>query len=173
MQVEFHYSEGDYADACELLAGSVALWRRAFSWLALPLVVGVNLITSDVPLPFELILLSVASTGSWLINSTFVLRWRAQRSYRKLESLQAVAGAELDETGIKLLTPHGDGKLKWSGVVRWLEGPRTILVYPQPGLVFILPKSAFSPSQLEQLRTWLKELVGPMGRQRSLKQVIG
>jgi hypothetical protein len=76
--------------------------------------------------------------------------------------MQAEFQTELLDTGLRLMSPHGDGTVVWENVLKWRQNDRFVLVYPMPRLYHIVPKSiATQGFDLQGLVQRLERHVGP------------
>lgn len=175
MQLEFHYTADDYADAATLHARSAPWTQKVMRWVLVIALLPIMLYLTgprNIPLSASLAGVAVALLIGFF-SETVATGWLTRRFYKRqfsgMEALQMVSGGEFDDTGFSLLTSLGQGKLKWHGLVRWVEDKNSILLLPHSRLFYMLPKRAFSVEQLDQIRHWLLESVGPAGQVRSLR----
>ena len=90
------------------------------------------------------------------------LRRRAfkQRYIKEQPNLTNVQ-VQIDDTGFRSDIPGiGSGFAEWPGVAKWMEG-RSLFILRSGYLMRVVPKSALSPSEQEDLRKLLNSKVGP------------
>ncbi|HSG34155.1 MAG TPA: YcxB family protein, partial [Sphingomonadaceae bacterium] len=61
-----------------------------------------------------------------------------------------------DAGGIQLVGPKGESRLDWSDYYRWAEDERLVLLFQSRILYNMIPKSALSRGQLDEIRGHLE-----------------
>jgi YcxB-like protein len=79
----------------------------------------------------------------------------AARYYNKNPSLQKDYRVQFDEEGVEYWAQDMHSKSGWSNVLRWQESENLILLYPSTRIFTMLPKRAFAPGEVDQLRELL------------------
>jgi hypothetical protein len=94
--------------------------------------------------------------GLFFLLFDFVL-WKilAARYFKKNPSLQKEFRVQLDEDGVEYWAQDMHSKSGWSNLLRWQESKNLILLYPNTRIFTMLPKRAFAPGEVDQLRELL------------------
>lgn len=103
----------------------------------------------------------IAILSPWL-SWTFTTQPRLMQAYRSSPALHQLNRLALRED----LLYSGDGQnqnaLQWNHIIRWAENDHSLLLYLQPQLFIIVPKSAQAPDGFfTALREQLMSHVGP------------
>ena len=80
--------------------------------------------------------------------------WR--RCYAKDRRWQQQFTADISEDGIHLESVDFDANLKWTIYLRFIESNKVFLLYQTGRMFNLLPKVAFAPGEIEELRELLR-----------------
>lgn len=166
LKLEYELNGDDYADAMQLNYSRLPIFVRWSSTLTPVLIFLIVFVAGgglSGPLQYtNFIPALIFVPCSALIGFDFYSRSR--RLLRKQFTKTGLGGpacAQITSKGLEQAGSHSSGLVKWSGLVRWLESPKLFLVFPQPGLFFILPKRAFPTNvDIDSFRTKLLEEIG-------------
>jgi hypothetical protein len=159
MIATFRISEDDYADAMKLFARPTLL-RRALL-VAIPVLLVLGALVGG-PALWPAAVGGLVGVAIVLLATRLLTPAMARRHYRKYKAMQAEFQTELLDTGLRLMSPHGDGTVVWENVLKWRQNDRFVLVYPMPRLYHIVPKSiATQGFDLQGLVQRLERHVGP------------
>lgn len=92
----------------------------------------------------------------FIINSVMIPR-KARRIFAQQKSLHEDIEASWDDTALDLSTPSARSRHEWSDFRKWSEGSNVILLYQSDALFNMLPKRAFSPDGLADIRERLSQ----------------
>jgi hypothetical protein len=96
-----------------------------------------------------------------LASRYVVAPWQTRRQYRSYPAAQEQLEAELDADGVRFRTDQADALVKWSHVIKWREDEEFVLIYQNPRLYHILPKSlARNGFDINELVAALKRNIG-------------
>jgi len=90
-----------------------------------------------------------AGYGAFLLGAYFVLsvtlfhRYRVGRIWEKEPSIRDPLVAEITEADLYVISPHEDGRAKWSAFSRFLETERLFLLFRQRSTFNVIPKRVF------------------------------
>jgi hypothetical protein len=90
-----------------------------------------------------------------LLFDLFLWKILAARYFKKNPSLQKEIRVQLDEDGVEHWAQDMHSKSGWSNFLRWQESKNLILLYPNTRIFTMLPKRAFAPGEVDQLRELL------------------
>ena len=82
--------------------------------------------------------------------------YNARRSLRNQPSLRGSIEAELTDNGCRLTSQYGVGENRWGAINEVVETRSLFMLKLAPQLAHILPKRAFSDSQLDEFRTLVR-----------------
>jgi|SRR5579863_1400702 len=163
MKITYHITREDYIDAQKLhrLKSPRAL-VRGFTLLAKVVAVAGLVIA---------LVLAVASRnrkvwsdvapliGLWVVWALFLWVWvpfNSRRCYAKDRRLQDEFTAEISEEGVYMESPTFNANLRWGLFLRFLESDRVFLLYQTSRMFNLLPKSAFTPAEIDEFRQLLR-----------------
>ena len=100
-------------------------------------------------------------------GTSWLMRPRLVRTFRRSPSLHQQSHVELRDGVMHLRSDNGQGVLPWEHIIHWAEDDDSVLLYLQPRLFIIVPKEVDpKPSFIAALREQLLTHVGPARRQR-------
>ncbi len=70
--------------------------------------------------------------------------WRCRRSIETSPSYQKLIAYRFSESGVEMETPASKGQSTWDAFIQSYLTPDGVLLYPQKGIFYWLPESAFS-----------------------------
>lgn len=159
MTAKFRISEDDYAAAIRL-TNRLGRMRRAL--LIVMAVVAVPGVALGGRLMWPVALIGLCACAALILLRLCLMPMLGRRHYRKYKGMQEEFGAELLDTGVRIVSPHVDGTIVWENVLKWRQNERFVLVYPMPQLFHILPKSVAEQGfDLPGLLERLNRHVGP------------
>jgi hypothetical protein len=161
LKVQYRISEEDFIAAWLLDA-----WRGLLIWpsvrqLVAPAIIVILLIAGFIARP------AVASFAAVILLLFASLYWigtpyRAGRQYRRYKSIQEPQTVELFDDGLQFSSADGTSSLPWFKVFQWRQNARLVLIYKEPFLYHLIPKSvAQAGFDVELLVRRLAEHVGP------------
>jgi len=159
MIANFRISEDDYVAAMKLFARPRTL-RRALTVgvVALLVLYGFSIWRDSRPE----VLGGFIGLAVVVVFMRFVASRIARSHYRKYRAMHGEFGAELLDTGLRLVSATGDSTLVWENVLKWRQDERFVLICPMPRLFHILPKSVAAQGfELPALLERLNRHVGP------------
>jgi hypothetical protein len=168
MEINYRYTERDLLDAQKAyLEGSSPFRRIAYDvllWVLRLTVLGLGaffvLFDRDtrslgmVFLAISIILIVVAPIARKLRQ-----RRSVGRTLRKNSNLQKEFKVNISERGLETWAENLHTEVGWPHIVRWQESERLFLLYNNPGIYSIFPKSAFAPDEVDQFRKLLVQNV--------------
>jgi hypothetical protein len=87
-------------------------------------------------------------------------RFSARRQFRNSPSSQSPVTVNASETGLEILSAHGESKVSWTAFMAWSERRTVFIILPQPRIYYAIPKRAFTERQLTEFREMLRHNVG-------------
>lgn len=155
IKITYRLTEPDYRAAYELFAAHEPSMRRAsrrvLPWLGV--LITLLPLASLIKAPHENRGLAVITLlfGIYMVYCGFALKLYFRKLYRS-DSVQHDCTAVIDEEGVHVVTPDSDSRLEWSSYVRILESERIFMLFHSAWIFNIVPKSAFSPGEMEAFR---------------------
>jgi hypothetical protein len=92
--------------------------------------------------------------------------WRCRRSIKSSPSYNKLVSYRFSESGVEQETPNSKSQASWDAFIQSYLTPDGLLLYPQKGIFFWLPESAFrSKSDYERLTNLVaqKTKFAPLG----------
>jgi YcxB-like protein len=96
---------------------------------------------------------------AWLGWAFAGVRWWAKRDFAKHPNLRKEYTLSADEGGLRLKTDISDGSGSWAVYTKSRETPSLFLLFCGARIFSMIPKRAFSPSQLEIFRDLVRRSV--------------
>lgn len=98
--------------------------------------------------------------GAFPVNILWLApRLAARNQFKKQPLAHHPATLTVTSEAMQWRTADASSETRWAGFIRWIESKNEILLYPQRSIFLIIPKRAFSPNQLPELRSRLRENV--------------
>lgn len=82
----------------------------------------------------------------------FTIPRRSRRIFAQQKSLHDEIEAKWDEAALDLATSSARSRHRWADFLKWTEGQNVILLYQSDAVFNMLPKRAFSPEALTEIR---------------------
>lgn len=148
----------------DLLAAQKALLRASYRnpvnlavmaamWLAMT-----ALLSLVLPVAALALFAMVAAVSIFAVPPLIVVlfgRRAARRNLKAVPAFQAPLHYSWSEEGISCETVSGRSFLRWPAFRRWLEDGELLMVWPHPLTYQLLPKRAFTPEQIDEIRAFL------------------
>lgn len=64
-----------------------------------------------------------------------------RRHYKKYKAMQVPFKVQLLDDGVRFLSEDGEWKLPWAKILQWRQNERYLLIYSNPALFYVVPKS--------------------------------
>ncbi len=153
MEVKFRPTPQDLIDRSRAVKSSSLYTWLFFLSLSLLFLVGIFLIDHG----FEI------AGWLWLVVSSAVgvgLYWRptlcAKRALKNNPLLQGEITVRFDERGVQSEYTNGRSSLDWRAFTGYKENPKSFLLFASEYHCNLIPKAALSASQIEELRSILR-----------------
>jgi YcxB-like protein len=101
-------------------------------------------------------ILGAAATLFFALNQTGVWH-RAQ--FKRNKALQAPTRLRADNLALSLANSRGNSTTNWTSFTIWKELQSSFILYPQKGIMFIVPKRAFAAESLDGFRKLLQDKI--------------
>ena len=161
VEIEYEHTASDFAEGQVTASKLLPNARRMRRW---SLFVGTILIIAPLvatatggalslkdPRPWIVVLLGVYVVLAMTVLQSFHFK----RQFKKNPHLQGKFTARFDESGISFIGPESRGEMQWSNLDTFKESKNLFVLVRMPSLFHIYPKRAFSPDQLNELRSLL------------------
>lgn len=79
----------------------------------------------------------------WFIYLPIIYLFRSYNAVKRSPSLQGIVRCQFDENGYTVEALHSQAQVKFEALLKWKEGKRTFLLYPQPRIGTVVPKRFF------------------------------
>jgi hypothetical protein len=85
--------------------------------------------------------------------------YSARKQFSGSPSAKLLINVEASEDGLHFKTDESDSSTTWRTFVKWRERKTVFVLFSSPVVFYVLPKRAFAPEQVEELREMLKRNV--------------
>lgn len=171
-EITYRITEEDYIAAQRLYRRRARSWQRyvLYGITLLGLVIAaIALFAGQRPnWTFTVVGLAYASMPWWIHK--VLTEPLARRNFRKYPAIQQPQTLRLleasepggDAEGVTVSAPSGESRLQWALITRWVDDEHYLLMFLQPHLYYIVPKSADPHGAvIPRLKTLLAQHVGP------------
>ena len=147
MEIRYQCDENDYLDAQRAHLKKNLYISLALGILCLGLG-GVLIFLGDTgPVPAISLLLGTW----WLLCPLFYWPAKVRKDFHRHPNLMHEYVAHIDSNHIHMSSDVGESDRKWQAYTKWRETEKVFMLYSRARLFEIVPKRAFSPSQLREV----------------------
>lgn len=86
---------------------------------------------------------------------------RLKRAFHKDSGLHGEMSLVLDDQQMKICGTRGESKVYWHAFSKSVETPNLFVLSTRPRVFYMIPKRAFSPSEIDTVRQLLAEKIPP------------
>lgn len=91
----------------------------------------------------------------------FFSRYQSRLLCRKSQNLLGAMILDASNESFSVVSTRGRTQDDWTSFRKFSETDRLFMLFMDPPLCTVIPKRAFTPDQLEEFRTLLREKIGP------------
>jgi hypothetical protein len=93
----------------------------------------------------------------WIIYLPIIWAFRVSNSLKRTPNLQGIVRFRFEESGYAIEALHSQAEGKWEALVKWKEGKHAFLLYANPKIGTVVPKSFFrSAADVDAVRRLLE-----------------
>jgi YcxB-like protein len=162
MQIDYELTQKDFTESYAVHRNRNALskWgRRLFVWivLLLALLVFLGFLVKPSAQSARNLLPFFGFVLAWLGILWILPRWLMRRQFLKQPGAHGPRTVVLGDSGAHWQWDGGSSHVEWKNYIRSAEGKNQILFYTSPACFNILPKCGLTATQLDELRSLLKQ----------------
>jgi hypothetical protein len=139
MPHEFSISQDDFTGAARLNAKTSLRSEIVFLFIGVAFAIFAY-VTKNPHLRYAAIGGIVGGLTFGLLFQFVVVPGIARWQYKRHESVHQKTQIRVGEDGVSLKSNDWEGTLRWNVIHRWRQNDHFILLYPAPGIYYIIPK---------------------------------